>query len=56
MPDGSAYVNRGVHVVRMQWGRIVDIDANEDSQIVAESLKVLAAHGVAEALAEPIVS
>jgi ketosteroid isomerase-like protein len=56
MPDGSPYVNRGVHIVRMQWGKIVDIDANEDSQIVAEALKVFAAHGVAEALADPIVS
>jgi ketosteroid isomerase-like protein len=56
MPDGSPYVNRGVHIVRMRWGKIVDIDANEDSQIVAEALKVFAAHGVDEALAEPIVS
>lgn len=56
MPDKSPYLNRGVHIVRMAWGKIVDIDANEDSQIVAESLKVLAAHGNAEALAAPIVS
>jgi ketosteroid isomerase-like protein len=56
MPDKSPYHNRGVHIVRMMWGKIVDIDANEDSQIVAQSLKVLAAHGVAEALAEPIVN
>jgi uncharacterized protein with PhoU and TrkA domain len=48
--------NHGVHIVRMRWGKVVDIDANEDSQLVAESMKVLAAHGVQEALADPIVS
>ena len=56
MPDGSPYLNRGVHIVRLRWGKIVDIDANEDSQAVADSLKIWAAHGVEEALAEPIVS
>jgi ketosteroid isomerase-like protein len=54
--DGSPYQNHGVHVVRMRWGKVVDIDANEDSQVVAESLKTVAAHGIDEALAAPIVS
>ncbi len=40
----------------MRWGKIVDIDANEDSQLVAETMALLSAHGVAEATAEPIVS
>ena len=40
----------------MRWGKVVDIDANEDSQVVAESMKVFAAHGVQGALADPIVS
>lgn len=56
LPDGSPYHNHGVHVVRMRWGKIVDIDANEDSQAVADSLKIWAAHGVEEALADPILS
>ncbi len=56
LPDGSAYANHGVHIVRMRWGSIVDIDANEDSQVVADSMQVFAAHGVQEALAEPILS
>jgi len=56
LPDGSPYENHGVHIVRMRWGKVVDIDANEDSQVVAESMKVVAAHGVQEALADPIVS
>jgi hypothetical protein len=40
----------------MRWGKVVDIDANEDSQVVAEALQVFAAHGVDEALAAPITS
>jgi ketosteroid isomerase-like protein len=56
LPDGSPYENHGVHVIRMRWGRITEIDANEDSQVVAESMPVLAAHGFADATAEPIVS
>jgi len=56
LPDGSPYKNHGVHIVRMRWGKIVEIDANEDSQAVADSLKMRAEYGVEEALADPIVS
>ena len=56
MPDGSPYNNHGVHIVRMRWGKIYEIDANEDSQLVAAGLQVWAAHGVPEAIAEPILS
>jgi ketosteroid isomerase-like protein len=56
LPDGSAYYNRGVHVIKMRWGKIVEIDASEDSQAVAEALKMRALHGIAEAAADPIVS
>jgi ketosteroid isomerase-like protein len=56
LPDGSPYANHGVHVIRMRWGKVVDIDANEDSQVVAESMKVFAAHGYPDATAAPIVS
>ncbi|MCK9875187.1 hypothetical protein MXD59_05220 [Frankia sp. Ag45/Mut15] len=56
LPDGSSYENHGVHVVGMRWGKIVEIDANEDSQVVAESMKILAAHGQDEALAPPVLS
>ena len=52
--DGSPYENHGVHIVRMRWGEVVDIDANEESQLVAESMKVFVAHS-ARALADPIV-
>ncbi len=56
LPDGSAYHNHGVHIIKMRWGKITAIDANEDSQAVAESLKLRAAYGVEEASASPIVS
>lgn len=56
LPDGSPYNNHGVHIVRMRWGKIVDIDANEDSQAVAENLKMQAAYGIEEAVAPQIVS
>lgn len=56
LPDGSPYRNRGVHVVKMRWGKVVDIDAHEDSQAVAAGLERQAASGVAEARAPKIVS
>jgi hypothetical protein len=49
-------MSNGVHIVRMRWGKVFDIGANEDSQVFAESMKVSAAHGVQEALADSIVS
>ena len=54
--DGSPYQNHGVHIIRMRWGKVVDIDANEDSQAVAESLLIQSRNGIPEAVAEPIVS
>ena len=54
--DGSPYCNHGVHIIEMRWGKVFAIDANEDSQVVAENLSLLAAHGVEEATAPPITS
>jgi len=54
--DGSPYKNHGVQIVNMRWGKIVAIDANEDSQAVAENLAMHAAYGVEEASAPPITS
>jgi hypothetical protein len=56
LPDGSPYNNHAVHIIRMRWGKVTDIDANEDSQLVAASLQIIAAHGVEEALAAPILN
>jgi ketosteroid isomerase-like protein len=54
--DGSPYRNRGVHLVSMRWGKVVDIDAHEDSQAVVNCLAAQARNGVAEAATEPILS
>jgi hypothetical protein len=48
-PGWRAEQRRGFKQFR--WGKIVEIDANEDSQAVAESLKIRAAYGLEEALA-----
>lgn len=55
-PDGSPYLNRGVHVFRLRWGRVVDVDVHEDSQLVAKWLALLGERGTTEAAAEKIVS
>lgn len=55
-PDGSPYYNHGVHIVRMRWGKITEIDANEDSEALANMLKRQAAAGVEEARAPQILS
>ena len=54
MPDGAAYVNRGVHVIRMRWGRVTRIDAYLDTARWQAALGQLAAQGVEEAQATPI--
>jgi ketosteroid isomerase-like protein len=54
--DGKPYDNHGVHIVQMRWGKAVSIDANEDSQAVADLLRRQAACGIEEAVASPIQS
>ena len=56
LPDGAPYRNRGVHIIKMRWGKVTAIDAHEDSQVVAESMARQAALGIEEATAAPIVS
>lgn len=53
--DGQPYENHGVHIVVLRWGKAVSIDANEDSQAVADLLK-RQARGIEEAAAAPIQS
>jgi len=52
--DAQPYDNHGVHIIRMRWGKVVSIDANEDSQAVADVLRRQALCGVSEAAAAPI--
>ncbi|ORX34434.1 hypothetical protein BD324DRAFT_635902 [Kockovaella imperatae] len=52
--DGTPYDNHGVHVIRLCWGKAVEIDANEDSQVVDKWLRAKMAEGVTEA-GEPAI-
>jgi ketosteroid isomerase-like protein len=54
--DGGEYRNRGVHVIRMAWGKFLDIDANEDSQAVARNMALQKECGIEEAGMPPILS
>ncbi|HEX7784504.1 MAG TPA: nuclear transport factor 2 family protein [Sphingobium sp.] len=56
LPDGAPYQNRGVHIVKMRWGKVVDIDAHEDSQAVAANLSRQVELGVVEAGAPPVIN
>ncbi|MDJ0572296.1 MAG: nuclear transport factor 2 family protein [Pleurocapsa sp. MO_192.B19] len=53
--DGSHYTNAGVNVIKMQWGKVVNLRIYEDTQRVKAMLGRLAAQGIAEAKALPIV-
>lgn len=52
---GEAYRNHGVQVVELEWGTAVRIHTYVDTAKVERALAVLAAHGVSEAAAAPIV-
>jgi hypothetical protein len=55
-PDGSPYRNHGVHIIRMKWFKVVDIDANEDSEAVAQSMEIKKNAGWEEAGLPPLTS
>jgi ketosteroid isomerase-like protein len=52
--DGDPYVNRGVQVIRLRWGKAVDIQTTVDTTKLVCLLDGLAARGIAEAAAPPI--
>jgi ketosteroid isomerase-like protein len=54
LPDGTLYHNQGVQIVRIVWGRVVDDNLIEDTQLLAETLRSLAEQGVSEANAAPL--
>jgi ketosteroid isomerase-like protein len=53
--DGS-YVNRGLHVFTLRWGRVHALEEFQDSQEAARGLAAQAAAGLKEAAAQPIIS
>ncbi|MCZ7594917.1 MAG: nuclear transport factor 2 family protein [Hyphomicrobium sp.] len=54
--NGDAYVNRGLHVFTLRWGRVHALEEFQDSQAAARGLEAQAAAGIKEAAAEQIVS
>ena len=53
---GEPYDNEGFHIINIRRGRVAYFHAYEDSQKVAEACQQMAAAGIAEAAAPPIVS
>ena len=53
---GASYVNRGLHVFTLRWGRVHALEEFQDSQAAARGLATQAAAGLREAAAEQIVS
>jgi ketosteroid isomerase-like protein len=54
--NGASYVNRGLHVFTLRWGRVQALEEFQDSQAAARGLAAQAAAGLEEAAAEQIVS
>lgn len=54
LPDGRAYRNKGLQMVRLRWGKIVEDLVYEDTHILIDELQNLGQQGVSEALAQPI--
>lgn len=54
--NGDAYVNRGLHVFTLRWGKVYAVEEFFDSQAAAHALAAQAASGLKEAAAEQIVS
>jgi ketosteroid isomerase-like protein len=53
--DGKDYVNSGAHVIRMRWGKVVSIHAYLDTQVLVNTFNRMAASGIKEAKAPPII-
>ena len=52
----ASYVNRGLHVFTLGWGRVYALEEFQDSQAAARALAAQAAAGLEEAVAEQIAS
>src|SRR5206468_4274447 len=52
----ASYVNRGLHVFTLRWGRVYALEEFQDSQAAARALAAQAGAGLKEAVAEQIVS
>jgi ketosteroid isomerase-like protein len=49
LANGEPYVNPGVHIIAIRWGKVYSLDVSEDSQAVAAGLAKQAVAGIREA-------
>jgi hypothetical protein len=54
--NGAPYINRGLHMFTLRWGKVYALEEFQDSQAAANGLAAQAAAGIEEAGAKPIVS
>ncbi|MCK8495318.1 nuclear transport factor 2 family protein [Spirosoma sp. RP8] len=52
--DGSSYVNEGIHLIKMRWGKVVYLRANLDTAVLIATCEGLATYSLSEAIAAPI--
>jgi ketosteroid isomerase-like protein len=56
LENGGPYVNPGIHVIKLRWGKAYDFDVYEDTFAVTVGLEKQAKSGIAEASAPQIRS
>lgn len=49
LANGESYQNRGVHVIKMKWGKVMSIDAHEDALAVSIAMDKQYESGIKEA-------
>lgn len=54
LANGKPYLNRGVHVVRMKWGKVTSLHAYLDTAVWIEACASMQVDGIEEAGAPPI--
>jgi len=52
--DGEDYVNSGVHILRLRWGKLIALRAYLDTQHLNEVVRHMADNGVQTAAKHPI--
>jgi len=54
--NNETYINRGLHVFTLRWGKVYALEEFQDSQAAARGLDAQSAAGLEEAGGKPIVS
>jgi ketosteroid isomerase-like protein len=56
LENGDSYMNPGIHVIKLRWGKAYDFDVYEDTFAVTVGLEKQAESGIVEAVAHQIES